>query len=270
MSALTSLFKKPDPRAQLRSSQREIGRNVRDIEREILALQREEAKCVREVKAAAAQGNMKGVKILAQQVVRIRNQKAKLHSQVANLRGVTYSMAVRVGRCAAVHLGVEVAGVVCCLCGRAYPHGRAFVFYSCESIVQMRTLFNFSQLLFSPQTAATTGTVAQSLGSASKAMAAVNSASDLKTAQKAAQEFARQSYAMEVADDIMDSALDTDEVEDEADDVVNQVLDEIGVDVGAALVPAGRGTVPARAQRVAPTREDQELEAQIAALTARR
>lgn len=94
MSALSSLFKKPDPRAQLRSSQREISRNVRDIEREILALQREEAKCVKDVKAAAAVGNMKAVKILAQQVVRMRNQKGKLQSQAASLRGVTFSMAV--------------------------------------------------------------------------------------------------------------------------------------------------------------------------------
>lgn len=56
MSALKGLFKKPDPRAQLRTSQREVTHNVRDIEREVLALRREEAKtlkvqlgCCREV-----------------------------------------------------------------------------------------------------------------------------------------------------------------------------------------------------------------------------
>ncbi len=47
MSALKGLFKKPDPRAQLRTSQREVTHNVRDIEREVLALRREEGKTLK-------------------------------------------------------------------------------------------------------------------------------------------------------------------------------------------------------------------------------
>lgn len=56
MSALKGLFKKPDPRAQLRASQREVNGNVRDIEREIQSLKREEAKCVKVGRHAAGGG----------------------------------------------------------------------------------------------------------------------------------------------------------------------------------------------------------------------
>ncbi|KAL6781059.1 VPS2B [Auxenochlorella protothecoides x Auxenochlorella symbiontica] len=210
MSALKGLFKKPDPRAQLRTSQREVTHNVRDIEREVLALRREEAKTLKDIKAAARSGNMAGAKILAQQLVRLRGHMAKMQTQAANLRGVNISMA----------------------------------------------------------TAATTGTVGASLASAGKAMAAVGAAADLPGAQKAAQQFARESFAMDMAADVMDSALETDDLEEETDDVVNQVLDEIGVDLSAAMAPAGKARVAsdAKATTITPGQEEDDILARLTAL----
>ncbi|KAI3433510.1 hypothetical protein D9Q98_003321 [Chlorella vulgaris] len=89
MSALGRLFKKePTAKEVVRESQRNIGRNVRDIDREIQALKREEVKLIKEIKLAAKQGNTAGTRILAQQLVRLRGQVTKMHTTQAQLRGV--------------------------------------------------------------------------------------------------------------------------------------------------------------------------------------
>lgn len=93
MSALGKLFKKePTPREVARSSQRDINRNSRDIEREIASLKREEQKLVKEIKAAANQGNQQGTRILAQQLVRLRGQITKMYTHQAQLKGVGLSV----------------------------------------------------------------------------------------------------------------------------------------------------------------------------------
>eukprot|EP00887_Chlorella_sp_A99_P005653 scaffold1.g5653.t1 len=175
---MSGLFKKPTPREQLRESQRSIGHNVRDLERELAVLKREEAKLVKEIKDAAAKGNVAGApqpraKILAKNLVRIRNQQTKLLSAMAGLRGVSVSM----------------------------------------------------------QTAVATGTVAQSLGQAGQAMAAVGQTQDLKAVQKTAMQFAKESETMEMKGEMMDGALESamgDDVEEEMDEVMERVMDEIG------------------------------------------
>ncbi|PSC73754.1 vacuolar sorting-associated 2-like protein 3 [Micractinium conductrix] len=93
MSALGRLFKKePTPREVARSTQRDLGRNVRDVEREIAALRREEQKLIKDIKATAKQGNTAGTRILAQQLVRLRGQITRMHTTQAQLRGVGISV----------------------------------------------------------------------------------------------------------------------------------------------------------------------------------
>ncbi|KAL4431015.1 hypothetical protein ABPG75_006271 [Micractinium tetrahymenae] len=93
MSALGRLFKKePTPKELARSTQRDIGRNVRDLDREIASLQRDEQKLIKEIKAAARQGNQAGTRILAQQLVRLRSHITKLRTTQAQLRGVGLSV----------------------------------------------------------------------------------------------------------------------------------------------------------------------------------
>lgn len=107
-----------------------------------------------------------------------------------------------------------------------------------------------------------------SLASAGKAMAAVGAAADLPGAQKAAQQFARESFAMDMAADVMDSALEADDLEDESEDVVNQVLDEIGVDLSAAMAPAGKSRLAntAQATAAAPATEEDDILTRLSAL----
>lgn len=58
-------------------------------------MDREEAKLVKEIKAAAAKGNESAARVLAKSLVRLRGQKAKLHAGILQMRGVRSTIAVR-------------------------------------------------------------------------------------------------------------------------------------------------------------------------------
>lgn len=73
----------------MRGSQREIRKGVRDLDREVLALKREEQKLILEIKAAAKANNQPAMRVLAKSLVRLRNQIAHLQGSQANLRGVS-------------------------------------------------------------------------------------------------------------------------------------------------------------------------------------
>eukprot|EP00604_Paraphysomonas_vestita_P001042 CAMPEP_0174822352 /NCGR_PEP_ID=MMETSP1107-20130205/15219_1 /TAXON_ID=36770 /ORGANISM="Paraphysomonas vestita, Strain GFlagA" /LENGTH=114 /DNA_ID=CAMNT_0016041029 /DNA_START=258 /DNA_END=599 /DNA_ORIENTATION=- len=79
---------------------------------------------------------------------------------------------------------------------------------------------------------------AESLGSATAAMAAVNQHIDpvllQQTMNKFSNEMEKISMAEESWDDMVD-AFDGDGIEDESDQVLNQVLDELGLEVGNSL-----------------------------------
>ena len=66
-----------------------------DLERELLSVDREEAKLVKEIKSAAAKGNESSARVLAKSLVRLRGQKAKLHAGILQMRGVRSAIAVR-------------------------------------------------------------------------------------------------------------------------------------------------------------------------------
>ncbi|KAK8506149.1 hypothetical protein V6N11_059840 [Hibiscus sabdariffa] len=99
--------KKPNPKEALRESKREITRATREleycfdlkfnmhcgldsgIEKEIGTLQLEEKKLVAEIKRTAKTGNEAATKTLARQLVRLRQQIAKLQSSRAQIRGIS-------------------------------------------------------------------------------------------------------------------------------------------------------------------------------------
>jgi charged multivesicular body protein 2B len=80
--------KKPDPKEALRASKREMSVATRGIEREVGSLQLEEKKLVAEIKKTAKTGNEAATKILAVQLIRLRQQITKLQGSRAQLRGV--------------------------------------------------------------------------------------------------------------------------------------------------------------------------------------
>ncbi|MED6206831.1 hypothetical protein PIB30_030392 [Stylosanthes scabra] len=80
--------KKPTAKEALRESKREMTTATRGIEREIGALQLEEKKLVAEIKRTARIGNEAATKVLARQLVRLRQQIANLQGSRAQMRGI--------------------------------------------------------------------------------------------------------------------------------------------------------------------------------------
>ncbi|CAL9016130.1 unnamed protein product [Prunus brigantina] len=92
--------KKTSPKEALRTSKREMSVATRGIEREIASLQLEEKKLVAEIKKTAKTGNeasllfclscslLAATKILARQLVRLRQQITNLQGSRAQIRGV--------------------------------------------------------------------------------------------------------------------------------------------------------------------------------------
>ncbi|KAI3460970.1 hypothetical protein Pfo_017653 [Paulownia fortunei] len=80
--------KKPTAKEALRESKREMANATRGIDREIHTLQLEEKKLVAEIKRTAKTGNEAATKILARQLVRLRQQIANLQGSRAQMRGI--------------------------------------------------------------------------------------------------------------------------------------------------------------------------------------
>ncbi|XP_057722355.1 vacuolar protein sorting-associated protein 2 homolog 3 [Arachis stenosperma] len=80
--------KKPTAKEALRESKREMTTATRGIEREIGALQLEEKKLLAEIKRTAKTGNEAATKVLARQLVRLRQQIANLQGSRAQMRGI--------------------------------------------------------------------------------------------------------------------------------------------------------------------------------------
>ncbi|XP_062021502.1 vacuolar protein sorting-associated protein 2 homolog 3 [Rosa rugosa] len=80
--------KKPNAKEALRESKREMTNATRGIEKEIGALQLEEKKLVAEIKRTAKTGNEAATKILARQLIRLRQQVANLQGSRAQMRGI--------------------------------------------------------------------------------------------------------------------------------------------------------------------------------------
>ncbi|KAJ3674483.1 hypothetical protein LUZ60_005099 [Juncus effusus] len=87
--SIMNLFKKKVPAKEaLRTSKREMGVATRNVEREIASLQLEERKLVAEIKKTAQTGNEAATRILARQLVRLRQQITNLQGTRAQIRGV--------------------------------------------------------------------------------------------------------------------------------------------------------------------------------------
>ncbi|WVZ59910.1 hypothetical protein U9M48_009994 [Paspalum notatum var. saurae] len=83
--------KKVDPKEALRTSKREMAVATRGVEREIGSLQMEEKKLVAEIKKTAKTGNEAATKILARQLVRLRQQILNLQGTRAQIRGAMHA-----------------------------------------------------------------------------------------------------------------------------------------------------------------------------------
>ena len=68
---------------------RGIQRNQRDLDKDLLTLDRNEKQITAEIKKLAKQNQMGSAKILAKELVRIRTQREKIYNMKATLSGVS-------------------------------------------------------------------------------------------------------------------------------------------------------------------------------------
>eukprot|EP00619_Florenciella_sp_RCC1007_P011160 CAMPEP_0205906176 /NCGR_PEP_ID=MMETSP1325-20131115/1791_1 /ASSEMBLY_ACC=CAM_ASM_000708 /TAXON_ID=236786 /ORGANISM="Florenciella sp., Strain RCC1007" /LENGTH=224 /DNA_ID=CAMNT_0053272169 /DNA_START=205 /DNA_END=879 /DNA_ORIENTATION=- len=107
--------KEPTPRELGRSVKRTTQKSQRDIEREIAGLDRQEKQLVAEIKVAAKKNQEKTVRILAKQVVQLRNQREKMIGMKAHVGAVgmqASTMAATAGAVNAVGAASKAIGAV--------------------------------------------------------------------------------------------------------------------------------------------------------------
>jgi len=96
------------PAEQLRQSKRQINRGIREIDRERVKIESQEKKVIAEIKKLAKQGQLPSAKVLAKDLVRMRNQVTKMYAMRSQLQSV--EMQLQTMKSTAV-LGTSLEGV---------------------------------------------------------------------------------------------------------------------------------------------------------------
>jgi len=118
--------------------------------------------------------------------------------------------------------------------------------------------------------------MAESMGTATKAMGAMNKQVDPQQLSKTLQDFERESAKMDMTEEMMGDTLDDllgeSGDEEEQDAIVSQVLDEIGIEITGKMagLPSTGSKLPSQAQAGSSkmSDEDKEIEAMLAKLKA--
>lgn len=97
--------KKQTPKEAARAQKRSITRSVRDIDRALVDLDKEEKLAAANAKKFAKSGDTKNAKAQAMAIVRIRNQKSKINQAKGRLNGISAQATV-------VQANAAVAGAV--------------------------------------------------------------------------------------------------------------------------------------------------------------
>ncbi|WVZ18245.1 hypothetical protein V8G54_005567, partial [Vigna mungo] len=213
------------------------------IEREITSLQTEEKKLVAEIKREAKTGNEAATRILARQLVRLRQQITNLQGSRAQIRGVaTHTQALY----ASTSISTGMKGAT-----------KAMV--AMNKVPFLGTKSEFSKW---PKSLELEYAIAKEQMAPAKQV-------------KVIREFQKQSAQLDMTIEMMsesiDETLDKDEAEEETEELTNQVLDEIGVDIASQLSSAPKGRIASRnTENVAPRSEEsqdvEELEKRLASL----
>ena len=116
--------------------------------------------------------------------------------------------------------------------------------------------------------------MAESIGTATKAMGAMNKQMDVNKLAQTLQQFEKESNKMDMADEIMKDSLDDllgeSGDQDEQDAIVSQVLDEIGIEITGKLAaaPSAQSSLPQSSKSKGMSDEDKEIENMLAKLKA--
>jgi division protein CdvB (Snf7/Vps24/ESCRT-III family) len=84
--------KKPTLKEQVRENERTVNKQARELDRERLALQRQEKQITAEIKKAAKEGNEQAARILAKSLIRNRQQQTQMLTTSVQMKGVNTAM----------------------------------------------------------------------------------------------------------------------------------------------------------------------------------
>jgi charged multivesicular body protein 2A len=98
----------------VRECERQVGRNVRATERELLKLDSREKLALRELRASGAKRDMEAARLKATELVRLRAHRARLASLRANMVGLSQGL----GEIAASHRTQEMVGKTALMLGK--------------------------------------------------------------------------------------------------------------------------------------------------------
>lgn len=87
-----ALYRRSDPKEQMRKQQRVLSRTQRELERDRGQLDRQEKQLEGEIKRAAKRGDKQTATVLAKQLVKLRQQRAKSHGLSAQITATGYQM----------------------------------------------------------------------------------------------------------------------------------------------------------------------------------
>ncbi|KAF0686072.1 Aste57867_22037 [Aphanomyces stellatus] len=213
-------------REQARDAKRDIGHSQRDLEREKMALERQEKQLIADIKRAAKEGNAAGTKILAKQLIQLRQQKDKMVAMKSQLGGISMQTSVR-------HDRLLCTWIITSIMMQAMSAQMTMV-------TAMEKSTKVQHVIFSMRLSDLGLMICQTMAAANKQM-------DTSRFQKVIMEYEKQSELMgmreEMIQDSLIDAFDDDEIEEEGDAVVDQVLAEIGLDLGTQMADAPKQAV---------------------------
>ncbi|GAU48625.1 hypothetical protein TSUD_405840 [Trifolium subterraneum] len=183
----------------------------------------EEKKLVAEIKKEAKTGNEAATRILARQLVRLRQQITNLQGSRAQIRGVaTHTQALYAST--SISTGMKGATKAMVAMNKQMAPAK-----------QAKVIQEFQKQSAQMDMTEVIGSICgTSLSSKSK---------------------------IEMMSESIDETLDKDEAEEESEELTNQVLDEIGVDIASQLSSAPKGRIASRTtENVAPRSESQDVE----------
>jgi len=232
---------------------REIKKNERDIERERMALQREEKQLVIDIKKAAKEGQEKIVKTLAKQLVRVREQQSRMISIKGQVQGIRNSMTIAASQQKMVQ---SMAGM-----SKAMDKMNSQV-----NIQQMNKVLQDFQRE-SEVADAKQDMLDDALDSMFDEDGYLKPSHDPHSSHAIPAFFSLHFFHYPTCVSAPASQGPFLSFEEEADSLTQQVLDEIGIDFAAKVAIPSRGSLPTRAQEKVNDKDAlDDLESRLAAL----
>ncbi|KAG7672007.1 hypothetical protein KSW81_004892 [Nannochloris sp. 'desiccata'] len=117
------LFATRGPKDVLKSSKQNVKDSIRELDRELTDMKREEAKLTEEIRAAARAGNDASVRMLAQQMVRLKEHTKRIQITRAGIGGVSATLSTAASN-AVMASSLQQAGKAMSAVGTAVDPGK--------------------------------------------------------------------------------------------------------------------------------------------------